>query len=260
MFLFRRQVLALLTAATLTQTLPAAADDTPLTVFAAASLKNALDAIGTAYEASSGTQVTISYAASGALAKQIAEGAPADVFVTADLTLMDWAAEKDLVFTDRAIIAGNALVLVTPADVGTTVDLSAPGSLDTLIGDSRLAIGEAKTVPAGQYGVESLKSLGLWDGVKDRLASVESVRAALALVATGEAAAGIVYASDARAEPKVRVVARFPETSHKPIVYPAAVVTASRHAQARGFVDYLLSAEAQRILADQGFLPPPAGG
>ncbi len=237
---------------------PASAAEQPVLVFAAASMKNALDAIAAAYGEESGKSVTASYAASGALVRQIEAGAPADIFISADVKWIDYAAEKGLIQPGtKTVLAGNTLVLVAPADDATAIELTSVTDLPATLGDGRLAIGEPKSVPAGQYAEAALKTLGLWDKVAGRLAPVENVRAALALVATGEAPLGIVYATDAKAEPKVRIVATFPDTSHPTIVYPAALVTASANPDAAAFLAYAASPAGQKILGDEGFSPAP---
>ncbi|MBP7242709.1 molybdate ABC transporter substrate-binding protein [Amaricoccus sp.] len=231
---------------------PAAAAD--VTVFAAASLKNALDAVAEAWAGETGNAATISYAASSALAKQIEEGAPADVFISADVPWMDYLAERDLVQKDTIVeLLGNRLVLVAPAESTAAIELAPGADLVGLLGDGRLAMGQVDSVPAGKYGKEALTALGVWDGVADRLAQAENVRAALALVATGEAPFGIVYETDANAEPAVRVVATFPEDSHSPIVYPAAVTTAATSPEAAAFLDYLKGSGAAELFEAQGF-------
>ena len=232
---------------------PAAAETL---VFAAASMKTALEAIGTRYAAETGGTVTFAFAASGALARQLEEGAPAGVFISADEKWMDHAVEKAVVRGEsRRIIAGNTLVLVAPADSPAAIDLAPDLDLAGALGDGRLAIGEPRSVPAGTYAKAALEHLGLWASVEAKLAPVENVRAALALVATGEAPFGIVYGTDARVEPKVRVVATFPSDSHPPIVYPAAL-TAGGDAEAAAFLDWLAGPAARTIFSDLGFSPP----
>jgi molybdate transport system substrate-binding protein len=226
----------------------AAAQD--VTVFAAASLKNALDAIGAAWAEETGMEAVVSYAASSALAKQIEEGAPADVFVSADRAWMDYLAERGLMRKETEVeLLGNRIVLVAPADSGV-----GPGfDLAGLVGDGRLAMANVEAVPAGRYGKQALVALGAWDGVADRVAQAENVRAALALVSTGEAPVGIVYATDAEADPGVRVVGTFPEGSHAPIVYPAAVTAAADGAAAGAYLGFLQGAKARELFEAQGF-------
>jgi molybdate transport system substrate-binding protein len=226
-----------------------------ITVFAAASLKNALDAVAAGYERETGRRVSISYAASSALAKQIEQGAPADLFVSADLDWMDYLQERGLVRREtRRSLVGNRLVLVAPAESPAPVALT-PGSLAAALGRGRLAIAAVAAVPAGKYGKAALENLGLWREVAGRLAQAENVRAALAFVARGEAPLGIVYETDARAEPDVAVVARFPETSHPAIVYPVAITAASQSPHANAFLDALRNPRHAAIFAREGFRP-----
>jgi molybdate transport system substrate-binding protein len=248
-----RRFLAVVAIALCAFALPARAQE-PVTVFAAASLKNALDAINAAWSQEAGKQATISYAGSSALAKQIEEGAPADLFISADLDWMAYLSERDLIDTasERRLL-GNRIVLVAPA--GSTVKLSiTPGfDLAAALGDGRLAMANVDAVPAGRYGKAALESLGVWDGVADKVAQAENVRAALQLVALGEAPLGIVYQTDATAEPGVRVVGTFPEDSHDQIVYPAALTAESANHDAAAFLDYLQGAAARTIFEGQGF-------
>ena len=231
---------------------PAAAQD--VTVFAAASLKNALDNVAAAWKADAGKEAVISYAASSALAKQIEEGAPADVFISADLAWMDYLSERGLVRKDTVVeLLGNRLVLVAPADSTAAIDLEPGFDLAGLLGDGHLAMGQVDSVPAGVYGKAALTSLGAWDGVSARVAQAENVRAALALVSTGEAPLGIVYQTDANADPKVKVVGVFPADSHPPIVYPAAETAAAKGEGAAAFLAYLQGAKARPLFEEQGF-------
>jgi molybdate transport system substrate-binding protein len=237
---------------------PAAAQD--VTVFAAASLKNALDAVGTAWEAETGKRVTVSYAASSALARQIEEGAPADVFVSADIEWMAYLAERGLIAEGTEVrLLGNRLVLIAPAESAAAAEIAPRFDLAGLLGDGRLAMANVEAVPAGRYGRAALESLGVWETVADRVAQAENVRAALALVASGEAPLGIVYATDAAAEDEVRVVGTFPEDSHPPIVYPAAVTAEAASPDARAFLDWLQGEAAEEVFAAEGFAILPAG-
>jgi molybdate transport system substrate-binding protein len=198
--------------------------------------------------------VRVSYAASSALARQIEQGAPADAFFSADLEWMDYLQQRDkLEPATRRNLLGNQLVLVAPKASKARVDLKRPATFLAALGDGRLAVGQTQTVPAGKYAKASLESLSLWNGVKARLAESESVRAALMLVARGETPLGIVYASDAKAEPAVRVVATFPEESHPPIIYPVAALRGPRSAQATQFVQWLASPAADAIFTRRGF-------
>lgn len=244
----------LLIAVSLASTTARAQDDAGLTVFAAASLKEALDDAAAAYRKQTGVPVRVSYAASSALARQIEQGAPADVFFSADLEWMDYLQQRNrLDVATRRSLLGNRLVLIAPRASKAQVDLKRPATLLAALGDGRLAVGQTRTVPAGKYAKASLESLSLWNGVRPRLAESESVRAALMLVARGETPLGIVYASDAKAEPGVRVVATFPEDSHPPIVYPVAALRGARAAQAARFVQWLGSPAADALFTKRGF-------
>ena len=244
----------LLIAVSLAPTAARAQDDAGLTVFAAASLKEALDEAAAAYRKQTGVPVRVSYAASSALARQIEQGAPADVFFSADLEWMDYLQQRNrLDVATRRSLLGNRLVLIAPRASKARVDLNRPATLLAALGGGRLAIGQTRTVPAGKYAKASLESLSLWSGVRPRLAESESVRAALMLVARGETPLGIVYASDAKSEPDVRVVATFPEDSHPPIVYPVAALRGARAAQAARFVQWLASPAADALFTKRGF-------
>ncbi len=226
-----------------------------VTVFAAASLKNALDAVAASWKADTQNETAISYAASSALAKQIAEGAPADIFISADRDWMNKLSEEKLI-ADGSIVnlLGNELVLIAPKDSKTPAAKIENGfDLVGLLGDNKLAMGDVKAVPAGKYGKAALESLGLWPAVETKVAMAENVRAALKLVATGEAALGIVYATDAMAEPAVRVVGTFPSESHPPIIYPVGLVATSTNPNAAEFARYLQGSKAQAIFRQQGF-------
>lgn len=237
----------------------------PLTVFAAASLKEALDAVIAAHVRAGKGQARAVYTGSSQLARQIEQGAPADLFISADLEWMDRLQERGLIdAAARRDIAGNRLVLVAPAQGDATpLDLTpGPGLADRIVSrlgdDGRLATAEPD-VPAGRYGREALTALGLWPTLTPRLAPAENVRAALALVARGEAPLGIVYATDARAEPNVAVIAEFAANLHSPIVYPAAPVVGpnAQLRAAKAFLDHLSGAQGQAILRQHGFAPPP---
>jgi len=232
---------------------PAHAAD--VTVFAAASLKNALDAAVATYEAKTGQDVAVSYAGSSQLAKQIEAGAPADLFVSADLAWMDYLAEKGLIDpASRVTLLGNTLVLVAPKDSSATIEIGRDFPLaEALGGDGKLAMASVASVPAGRYGKAALERLGVWAAVEPHVAQADNVRAALAFVARGEAPFGIVYGTDARAEPLVRIVATFPADSHPPIVYPVALTTAGTGPDARAFLDFLLSPEARPAFEAEGF-------
>lgn len=241
-------------AAVLALGLPSARADGEVVVFAAASLKNALDAVDAAWKAESGKQATASYAASSALAKQIEEGAPADVFISADLDWMKYLADKRLIKEGSDIkLLGNRIVLVAPKDSTATADIRPNFDLAKLLGDGRLAMGDVKAVPAGKYGKAALEKLGVWGSVEGKVAQAENVRAALKLVATGEAPLGIVYQTDATAEPGVKIIGTFPEETHPPIVYPVGVTAGSTNADTAAYVKYLQSAKAKELFEAQGF-------
>lgn len=232
---------------------PALAKD-GLTIFAAASLKNALDNINATCEADVGEKATISYAASSALAKQIEQGAPADMFISADLDWMDYLSEKNLTKKDTETkLLGNRIVLVAPADSSATTEIKDGFDLAGLVGDGKLAMANTDSVPAGKYGKAALEKLGAWAAVEGKVAQSENVRAALALVATGEAPFGIVYQTDAAAEPKVKIDAQFPEDSHKPIIYPAAELAASKDEDAGAFLKCMQGSKARELFEAQGF-------
>jgi molybdate transport system substrate-binding protein len=228
----------------------------PLTVFAAASLKESLDEAAAAYQEESGVTVRVSYAASSALARQIEQGAPADVFLSADLEWMDYLQQRKLIdAASRRKLLGNRLVLVAPAAGNTAPLILRPGVdlLPRLGAKGRIAIGLTSSVPAGKYAKAAFVSLGIWRSLQPRVAEAESVRAALMLVARGEVPLGVVYASDAQAEPAVRVLATFPEATHPRIVYPVARIAASRNPGAAGFVRWLASPVAAKIFHAHGF-------
>jgi molybdate transport system substrate-binding protein len=226
-----------------------------VTVFAAASLKNALDDIAAEYRRETGQRVSVSYAASSALARQIEQGAPAEVFVSADLDWMDYLEQRNLIKPEtRRNLLGNRIVLVAPAETAKLVELK-PGALAGTLGRGRLAMAAAASVPGGKYGKAALENLGLWKEVADRIAEAENVRAALTFVSRGEAPLGIVYETDARAEPKVAIVARFPETSHPPIVYPAALTVSARSEGSNRFLAVLRDPKSAAIFAREGFVP-----
>jgi molybdate transport system substrate-binding protein len=232
----------------------------PVVVFAAASLKNALDEAATAWRTETGKSARISYAGSNALAKQIEAGAPADLFISADLAWMDYVERAGLLKPgSRTEFLRNALVLIAPGpkaasdpqvalapDLGTT--------LGKILAGGKLAMATIDAVPAGKYGKAALEKLGAWDAVKGQVAQAENVRAALLLVARGEAPLGIVYATDAVADPSVHVVATFPADSHPPIVYPAAVTKDSRNPDAEALLLYLRGPAARGFFERQGFM------
>lgn len=230
-----------------------AQDGAPV-VFAAASLKNALDAVNEACRPMVGQPATISYAASSALAKQIEEGAPADVFVSADLDWMSALSTKNLIRQDTETrLLGNRIVLIAPTASTARLAIGPGFDLAGALGDGRLAMADVKAVPAGKYGKAALESLGVWSAVEGKVAQTENVRAALKLVATGEAALGIVYQTDANAETGVKVLGVFPEDSHPPIVYPAALLAGSKSEAAARFFECMKSDTAKALFEAQGF-------
>ena len=239
----RRSWLSLLVAAGLTWTIgivPAAAQGKDVLVFAAASLKNALDDIAGQWQRESGKKTVISYAASNTLIKQIEQGAPADIFISADLDWMDYGQQKGLIKPDsRFNLLGNRLVLIAPKDANVSVNIQPGFDLAALLKGGRLAMGNVDAVPAGRYGKAALEKLGAWDGVKDKIAQAENVRAALVLVARGEAPLGIVYQTDAASDPTVKILGTFPENTHPPIIYPIALTKESTNPDAQAFLNYL---------------------
>lgn len=227
-----------------------------VTVFAASSLKTALDEIAAEWTAATGTGVVVSYGGTPALARQIAEGAPADVFLSASTEWMDDLAGKALIQTEsRRDLLGNRLILVAHGEA-TPVTLDAATDLPGLLAGGKLSMAMVTSVPAGQYGKEALESLGLWASVEGSVVQSENVRAALKLVELGEAPLGIVYASDAVVAVGVKVVGTFPEDSHKPIVYPGAL-TISAGPEAAAFLDHLASPQAAGVFTANGFLALP---
>jgi molybdate transport system substrate-binding protein len=224
-------------------------------VFAAASLKNALDEIAATWSKDTGKPVPkISYAASPALAKQMEQGAPADMFISADLDWMDYVQGKNLIKNDtRFNLLGNKIVIIAPKDSKITNLAIKSDDLAKALAGGRLSMANVDAVPAGKYGKAALEKLGAWNAVKNSIAQAENVRAALLLVARGEAPLGIVYGTDAASEPNVRTVATFPEDSHPPIIYPAALTKDSNNADAKAFFDFLRSTKARSSFEKQGF-------
>ena len=232
------------------------ADNSRLVVFAAASLKTALDEINAQWFGRTGKRATISYAASSALAKQIEQGAPADIFVSADLAWMDYLAQRKLIRAEtRSDLVGNRLVVVAPKGSGLRVNVEAGFPLRSLLGSGRLAMANTDAVPAGKYGKAALASLGLWEQVKDRIAQAENVRAALVLVSRGELPLGIVYQSDAISDPAVELVGTFPSSTHPAIIYPVAITTDTTSPDANAFIEELKSPRSRAIFEKQGFSP-----
>lgn len=255
--LTRRALFALaLTAAALSLSpVPAAAQNQPIVVFAAASMKNALDEIAAEWTKKSGVEVRTSYAASSALAKQIENGAPADLFVSADIAWMDYVAKKDLIRADtRQNMLGNTLVLIANKDNKFGEVKIAPGTdLAKLLGEGRLSVAAVETVPAGKYAKAALEKLGIWDSVAKKLAEAENVRAALAYVSRGEAPLGIVYRTDAASDKGVAIVGTFPAGSHPDIIYPIAQLKSSKNDKIADFQKALNSPEARKVFAKHGF-------
>lgn len=252
-----RHAAAVLLLALCAAVLPAQAQpEAPLTVFAAASLRGALDEVADAWQAQGGVPVRIAYAGSSTLARQIEAGAPADVFVSADGDWMDRVqAQAGLQAGTRRDLLGNSLVVVAPRErAAGDVLASADTMLAALGSDGRLAMARTASVPAGKYGREALESLGYWDAVRPRVVEADDVRAALMLVARGEAPLGVVYGSDAAAEPRVHVVATFPDPGHAPIVYPAAALQRpGAHPQAGAFLEWLARPESLAVFERHGF-------
>lgn len=237
----------------------AAAQSRPVLVFAAASLKTVLDRVAANWRAITGKAVTVSYAASSTLARQIENGAPADLFISADEDWMDYLERRHLIDRQtRLDLLGNSLVLIAPAysSLQTTIARGLP--LAAMLDGGRLAMADPAAVPAGRYGKAALTALGAWQAVAGRIAVAENVRAALLLVARGEAPLGVVYRTDAAAEPGVRIVGTFPPDSHAPIVYPMAL-TNTATAGAQAFAAYLRGPAAREMFAAQGFTPPNPG-
>ena len=233
---------------------PAVAQDKSLTVFAAASMKNALDDVDAAYTAKTGIKIVASYAASSALAKQIEQGAPADIFASADTDWMDYAiGKKNINEPTRVNLLGNSIVLIAPKDSKIDNVAIGPGfDLAKLVGDGQIATADVKSVPVGKYAKASLEKLGAWDAAEPKFAMTENVRAALALVARGEAVLGIVYSTDAKVEPAVKIVGTFPADSHPPIIYPVAATTTAK-AEAADYLAFLRSSAAKTIFEKYGF-------
>jgi len=255
----RRTWLALLVAAGVAWTggvQPASAQGKAVVVFAAASLKNALDEIAKQWQRETGKKAIISYAGSNTLIKQLEQGAPADIFFSADLDWMDYGQQKNLIRPEsRLNLLGNRLVLIARREDSKNVFVNVQQGFDlaALLRGGRLAMGNVEAVPAGIYGKAALEKLGVWDNVKDEVTQAESVRAALLLVSRGKASFGIVYQTDAAADLGVKIVGTFPENTHPPIIYPVALTKASTNADAQAFLNYLRSAARARSFEIQGF-------
>jgi len=235
--------------------LPASfAQDRTLTVFAAASMKNALDDLNAAFTKSSGIKVVTSYAASPTLIKQIEQGAPADVFASADIDWMDYGSDKKVIKDDtRVNLLGNRLVLIAPTDSKLdNVTIGPDFNLAQLVGDGRIATADVRAVPVGKYAKAALEKLGSWNAASSKFTMTENVRAALTLVARGEAPLGIVYTTDAKVEPRVKIIGTFPADSHPAIIYPVAATMTSKP-EALSYLRYLRSAAAKVIFEQYGF-------
>lgn len=232
-----------------------AAQERTLTVFAAASLKNALDDADKAFTAKTGVKIVASYAATSALAKQIAAGAPADVFIAADELWMDYAVAHKLVQPDtRFDLLGNSLVLIAAKESRLDNVAIGPGlDIAQLAGNGRIAVADVRAVPAGRYAKAALESLRAWAAAEKKLAMAENVRAALAYVGRGEAPIGIVYATDAAVEPRVKVIGTFPEGSHPKIIYPVAATAATSKPDVAAYLAFLRGAAARGIFERYGF-------
>lgn len=225
-----------------------------LLIFGAASLNEALAAAARLYESKTGVKVVESYAGSGTLARQIARGAPADIFISADEDWMNYLEKRGLIRTGtRVDLLSNRLVLVAPADNKVSLVIRKGFPLAEVLGEGRLAVANPDSVPAGRYARAALEALEIWGSVSARLVRGENVRAALAYVARGEAPLGIVYRTDALAEPKVRIVAEFDPALHPPIVYPAAVLAHARLLHAEGALRFFASPGARKIWKRYGF-------
>ena len=232
----------------------ATAQDKTLTVFAAASMKNALDDINSAFSKQTGVKVVASYAASSALMKQIESGAPADIFASADLDWMNYGSQKKVIKDDTRInLLGNKLVLIAPQDskLG-TVTFGQGFDLAKLVGDGRIATGDVKSVPVGKYAKAALEKLGAWNAAESKFAMAESVRAALTLVSRGEAPLGIVYETDAKADPGVKIIGAFPADSHEPITYPVAATIIAKP-EAAEYLAFLRGPVSKNIFEKYGF-------
>jgi molybdate transport system substrate-binding protein len=251
----RRSVLAAFAAAVTALVVQAdAAEEKTITVFAAASMKNALDEVDNLFTKQSGIKIVASYAASSSLMKQIEQGAPADVFLSADIDWMDYGIKHNLIKNNRREnLLGNRLVLIAPKDSKIGNVTIAPGlDLAALAGSGHIATGDVRAVPAGLYAKAALEKLGIWPSVESKIAMAENVRAALVLVARGEAPLGIVYETDAKVDPSVKIIGVFPEDSHPPIIYPVAMTKDAKPDAAR-YLAFLTTPEAKAVFERYGF-------
>jgi molybdate transport system substrate-binding protein len=255
--LLARAALVLVAATSVTSSLNVAAhaQGRDLLVFGAASLKNALDDANAQFQRDTGHKVVVSYGASSALAKQIEGGAPADIFISADLDWMDYVAEHKLIKpATRFNLLGNKLVLIGSADSKIALSIAPNFPLAQTLGDNRLAMADPAAVPAGKYGKAALEALGVWSSVSAKIAPAQDVRAALLFVSRGEALLGIVYQTDAAADKGVKIVGAFPESTHPPIIYPLAITATSTNPEAAAYVQYLKSPAAKPAFEKQGFV------
>ena len=247
-------VLVLLVASSTVWAAAVPAQTPKLIIFAAASLKDALDDVNAVYQHEKDQKTVTSYAASSTLAKQIEAAAPADIFISADLDWMDYLAKRNLIKPQtRVNLLGNRLVLIAPVNSTGKLDIAPNFPLARALGNGRLAIADPSGVPAGRYAKAALESLGVWSSVASKLAPAENVRATLALVSRGEAPLGIVYQTDANSDKGVQIVGTFPDNIHPPIIYPIAVVAASTNPGDLGYVAFLKSPTARPIFEKQGF-------
>ena len=251
LLILRAAAVALLLA---TSGVPAHAQFRDVLVFAAASVKNALDEANGLFLFENGSGVKISYGASSALAKQIENGAPADVFISADNDWMDYLAERKLIMPDtRTKFLGNKLVLIAGANSNLPLTIGQNFPLAQALGNGRLAMADPAAVPAGKYAKAALEKLGVWASVSNKIAPAQDVRAALVLVSRGEVPLGIVYQTDAAADKNVKIIATFPQSTHPPIIYPIAILAGSTNGVAPVYVQYLLSPKAEPFFEKQGF-------
>ncbi len=253
----RRKFLNLIAAAALTAGFAVSAKAQEITVYAAASMTDALEAIAAPLRAK-GVAAKFSFGSSSTLARQIENGAPADVFVSADEEWMNYLATRNLIVPDsRKTFAGNDLVLIAPADKPAKIEISRSTDFPALLGpQGRIATGDPAHVPVGRYAKAALENLGHWNAIGNRIAGAENVRVALTLVERGEAPFGIVYGTDAKSSPRVAVVGTFPAGSYPPVTYPAAIVAKRDAKPARDFIAFLSSAEGKAILQRFGFSTP----
>ncbi len=232
-----------------------AADDAKLLVFAASSLTEVMNEVGDAYAKTGQPRPVFSFAASSALARQIENGAPAGVFASADEEWMDYLAQRKLIVpATREALVGNSLVLIAPADRPLTLEIAPNFLLAAALKGGKLSLADPASVPAGKYAKAAFEHLKVWDALMPNVINADNVRNAMAFVERGEAAAGVVYATDAALTKKVTVVGTFPADSHPPITYPLAVIAANDTAAARAFRDFLLGDQAKAIYRNYGFV------